>query len=153
MKVTVSLRGSPRSVDTVKPPAGTAETRQTPSPNRRDARPPVVRYVRTWAPAARQPSPSPASVAVADGVGAGEGRAAGEAGAFGGGGGGDGRRVAGGMDAGDLLGSGLATGDETTVPGVSRATGGVGRVVPTTNWTVRFTAVTLRDVHDSHSST
>ncbi|TDU74611.1 hypothetical protein EDD91_1256 [Streptomyces sp. KS 21] len=34
--------------------------------------------------------------------------------------------------------------------GADRATGGVCPVVPTTNWTVRSTAVTLVAVHDSH---
>ncbi len=34
--------------------------------------------------------------------------------------------------------------------GADRATGGVCLVVPTTNWTVTSTAVTLVAVHDSH---
>ncbi|MFF3013259.1 hypothetical protein [Streptomyces sp. NPDC057939] len=42
-----------------------------------------------------------------------------------------------------------AGGDSTTV-GAERATGGVCRVEPTTNWTVASTAVTLVAVHDSH---
>ncbi len=36
--------------------------------------------------------------------------------------------------------------------GADRATGGVCRVVPTTNWTVASTAVTLAAVQDSHMS-
>ncbi len=36
--------------------------------------------------------------------------------------------------------------------GADRATGGVCRVEPTTNWTVASTAVTLAAVHDSHMS-
>ncbi|GGO85180.1 hypothetical protein [Wenjunlia tyrosinilytica] len=46
-----------------------------------------------------------------------------------------------------------ASGDEVTTAGMSRATGGVGRVEPTTNRTARITAVTLRAVHDSHMTT
>ncbi|SEQ46810.1 hypothetical protein SAMN05216481_108171 [Streptomyces radiopugnans] len=155
VKTTVSSRGPPRCVAAVKPPAGSAETRQAPlPPNRMDARPPVVWKVRTSAPAVWQPS-SPPVFAEGDGVGRAAGRAVGEAAGFGGGAGEEARRVGEGVGegVGDLLGSALAVGEETTVPGVSRATGGVGRVVPTTNWTVRLTVVTLRDVHDSHSST
>ncbi|WP_234330995.1 hypothetical protein [Streptomyces sp. NRRL F-4474] len=44
-----------------------------------------------------------------------------------------------------------AGGVSTTV-GADRATGGVCRVEPTTNWTVASTAVTLAAVHDSHMS-
>ncbi|GAA3654314.1 hypothetical protein GCM10023079_49240 [Streptomyces chitinivorans] len=140
----------------VKPPAGSAETRQAPLlPKRMDARPPVVWKVRTSAPAVRQPSSPPPVFAEGEGAGRVAGRVVGEGVGFGAGAGEEARRVGEGvgLGVGDLLGSALAVGEETTVPGVSRATGGVGRVVPTTNWTVRLTVVTLRDVHDSHSST
>ncbi|GGS30368.1 hypothetical protein Snoj_33650 [Streptomyces nojiriensis] len=41
-------------------------------------------------------------------------------------------------------------GGESKTMGADRATGGVWRVEPTTNWTVASTAVTLVAVHDSH---
>ncbi|MFI1279303.1 MULTISPECIES: hypothetical protein [unclassified Streptomyces] len=41
-------------------------------------------------------------------------------------------------------------GGESKTIGADRATGGVCRVEPTTNWTVASTAVTLVAVHDSH---
>ncbi|KOU23370.1 hypothetical protein ADK52_18005 [Streptomyces sp. WM6372] len=73
---------------------------------------------------------------------------------------GDGRCVADGEGLADALGGGVlgdgvpachAGGVSMTV-GADRATGGVCRVEPTTNWTVASTAVTLAAVHDSHTS-
>ncbi|MDX2646162.1 hypothetical protein PV341_21880 [Streptomyces sp. PA03-1a] len=41
----------------------------------------------------------------------------------------------------------------SALSGMSRATGGVGRVEPTTKPTVSMTAVTLTAVHESHMTT
>ncbi|WP_326578307.1 hypothetical protein OIE69_33955 [Actinacidiphila glaucinigra] len=41
----------------------------------------------------------------------------------------------------------------SALSGTSRATGGVGRVEPTTKPTVSMTAVTLTAVHESHMTT
>ncbi|MFI9063752.1 hypothetical protein ACIGQE_17975 [Streptomyces sp. NPDC053429] len=59
-------------------------------------------------------------------------------------------------DVDGVLGAGLApachAGGVSMTTGADRATGGVCRVVPTTNWTVPSTAATLAAVHDSHMS-
>ncbi|MFF5445622.1 hypothetical protein [Streptomyces sp. NPDC012888] len=69
---------------------------------------------------------------------------------------GRGRGVTGGEVLGDGVGEGAAglpacqAGGVSMTVGAERATGGVCRVEPTTNWTVPSTAVTLAAVHDSH---
>ncbi|MGW7194315.1 hypothetical protein [Streptomyces sp. NPDC054838] len=59
-------------------------------------------------------------------------------------------------DGDGVLGAGLApachAGGVSMTTRADRATGGVWRVVPTTNWTVPSTAATLAAVHDSHMS-
>ncbi|MCQ6551799.1 hypothetical protein NPS70_01080 [Streptomyces sp. C10-9-1] len=54
---------------------------------------------------------------------------------------------------GDGEGDGAADGDGGKGPGADWATGAVGRVDPTTKWTVSMTAVTLAAVQDSQINT
>ncbi|KMO94382.1 hypothetical protein ACS04_29940 [Streptomyces roseus] len=137
----------------MKPRSGTAEIRHTPRlPYRTVTLPPCEGTVYRPAPPSAQSTPpfgAPVRGAPAEAL-AGVGEAAG----------GEGRCDTGGEGLADALGAGAlgdgvvachAGGVSMTV-GAERATGGVCRVEPTTNWTVASTAVTLAAVHDSHMS-
>ncbi|MCC0093785.1 hypothetical protein K7B10_03065 [Streptomyces flavotricini] len=133
----------------MKPRSGTAEIRHTPRlPYRTVTLPPCEGTVYKPAP------PSAQSTELFEGLV--RGALAGVAGAAEG----DGFCVTEGEGLADALGDGVlgagvpachAGGVSMTV-GAERATGGVCRVEPTTNWTVASTAVTLAAVHDSHMS-
>ncbi len=165
-KVTVSVCGEPCSVLAVNPWLGTAEIRQTPPlPKRTVALPPWAEMVCTPEPPSWQPPPEGAAGGFVDGGGA-VVRATGVG--VGGGGGaavvraGAGEVVRGlglgfgegdGEADGDGEGEGAADGDAGKGPGADWATGAVGRVDPTTKWTVSMTAVTLAAVQDSQINT
>ncbi|KJY16394.1 hypothetical protein ADK53_07780 [Streptomyces sp. WM6373] len=136
----------------MKPRLGIAEIRHTPRlPYRTVTLPPCEGTVYRPAPPSSQSTLRGAAVLGAPdvaltGVGAavvGEGRceAVGE---------GLAETVGDGVSAGGL--PACQAGGVSMTVGADRATGGVCRVEPTTNWTVASTAVTLAAVHDSHMS-
>lgn len=160
-KVTVRVCGAPCFVLAVKPWLGTAEIRHTPPlPNRTVALPPSESMVCTPEPPWAQPASAPSApaprvggggaglVVRVAGVGLGRGSAEVRVGA--------GRGVREGVALGFRDGEGdgetEAAGEAPKPSGADRATGAVGRVEPTTKWTVSMTAVTLAAVHDSQIS-
>lgn len=152
VNVTVRVLSEVCEVEVLKPRLGTAEIRHTPRlPYRTVTFPPCAGTVYRPAPPSSQSTFLGAGVRGAPdvaltGVGAavvGEGLcdAVGEGLADA-----DGDGVsAGGLPA-------CQAGGVSMTVGADRATGGVCRVEPTTNWTVASTAVTLAAVHDSHMS-
>lgn len=154
VNVTVRVSSALCAVLALKPRLGIAEIRHTPLlPYRTVALPPCEGTVCRPAPPCSQ-STAGFGAAVRGGaeeVLAGEGAAAE----------GEGRCVVtvgegladglGDTGSGDGLPASQAGGVSMTI-GADRATGGVCRVEPTTNWTVASTAVTLAAVHDSHRS-
>lgn len=147
VNVTVRVSSAVCEVVALKPRAGIAEMRHTPRlPYRTVALPPCEGTV-------CRPAPSSQSTAGFGAVGRGvfdealAGVGAAEEG--------EGRGDTVGEGLVDAVGDGVlwlacqAGGVSMTV-GADRATGGVCLVVPTTNWTVTSTAVTLVAVHDSH---
>lgn len=152
LNVTVSVSSSVCDVLALKPRLGTAEIRHTPRlPYRTVTLPPCEGTVCRPGPPVSQSTPGLGAVVRAGA----EGFAGGEDGAEG---------VGVSVTVGEGLGDGEAVGDggavdgscachaggESKTMGAERATGGVWRVEPTTNWTVASTAVTLVAVHDSH---
>lgn len=153
LNVTVSVSSSVCDVVALKPRLGTAEIRHTPRlPYRTVTLPPCEGTVCRPGPPVSQSTRGLGAVVRA----AGEGFAGGEDGAEG---------VGASVTVGDGLGDAEAVGEggagdgswtaghaggEPKTMGADRATGGVWRVEPTTNWTVASTAVTLVAVHDSH---
>lgn len=149
-KVTVSSEGSVWEVRTVNPRVGTADTRHTLLlPNRTDACPPLDWMVCTFAPSGQFGSwvtpPLGEPLGDRDGPGDAEGVALLVT---------DGRGEAL-LVAGEGLGFRLRLRSPTSADGWANtvgaewATGGVGRVEPTTNRTVSTTAVTLTAVHEN----
>lgn len=153
VNVTVRVSSAVCDVLVLKPRSGTAEIRHTPRlPYRTVTLPPWEGTVYRPAPPSAQSralfevlvrgAPAEALAGVGDAA-EGDGRCEGE---------GEGLADALGEA---VLGAGVpachAGGVSMTV-GAERATGGVCRVEPTTNWTVASTAVTLAAVHDSHMS-
>ena len=149
-KVTVSSEGSSCLARTVNPRVGTADTRHTLSlPKRTDAWPPLDWMVCTFAPSGQFGSLVIPSLGDALGEREGPGETEGVALLVT-----DGRGEAL-LVVGEGLGFRLrlrsppsAEGSANTV-GAEWATGGVGRVEPTTNRTVSTTAVTLTAVHEN----
>ncbi|QES58592.1 hypothetical protein DEJ51_00385 [Streptomyces venezuelae] len=137
----------------MKPRLGTAEIRHTPRlPYRTVTLPPCEGTVCSPGPPFTQSTPALGAVV----RGAAEGFAGGEDGAEGvgapvalGEGLADAEAVGDGASGDGPCTAGQAGGESKTM-GADRATGGVWRVEPTTNWTVASTAVTLVAVHDSH---
>lgn len=161
-KVTVSACGALCRVLAVKPWLGTAEIRHTPPlPNRTVALPPSESMVCTPEPPSAQPASAPSAPApwvggggagvLVRGVGEGLGRGSAVVRV----GAGPGLRDGGvglGFRDGGGDGETEAAGEASKPSGADRATGAVGRVEPTTKWTVSMTAVTLAAVHDSQIS-
>lgn len=153
LNVTVRVSSSVCEVVALKPRLGTAEIRHTPRlPYRTVTLPPCEGTVCRPGPPVPQSTPGLGAAvrAVAEGFADGEDGAEG---------------VGASVTVGEGLGDAEAVGDggpgevfctaghaggESKTMGADRATGGVWRVEPTTNWTVASTAVTLVAVHDSH---
>lgn len=150
LNVTVMVSSEVCEVLVLKPRSGTAEIRHTPRlPYRTVTLPPCEGTVYRPAPPPSQSTVFGAATRGVSGEALTGARDAAE---------GEGRCVGEGLavSVGDgALGDGVpachAGGVSMTV-GADRATGGVCLVEPTTNWTVRSTAVTLAAVHDSHMS-
>lgn len=147
--VTVRVSSDVCEVVALKPRPGIAEIRHTPRlPYRTVTLPPCEGTVCRPAP----PCPQSTAFAVASFRGAADVALTGDGAAE------DGFGEVLGEASADGLGDGaggeelaaVQAGGVSMTTGAERATGGVCRVVPTTNWTVASTAVTLAAVHDSH---